>query len=87
MLFVHRVQVGRSGACGEHPSSPGVIAFFGACLLRQQLPSPTHITMDESGWCLTESDPQVFSELLRELGVTGLQVVSVLSGSATLLLW
>ncbi|WOO79201.1 Ubiquitin carboxyl-terminal hydrolase isozyme L5 [Vanrija pseudolonga] len=29
---------------------------------------------DPSGWSLTESDPQVFSELLRELGVTGLQV-------------
>ncbi|KAL7424369.1 hypothetical protein Q5752_000051 [Cryptotrichosporon argae] len=30
--------------------------------------------MDESGWSLTESDPQVFTELLRGLGVTGLQV-------------
>ncbi|GMK54631.1 hypothetical protein CspeluHIS016_0112170 [Cutaneotrichosporon spelunceum] len=29
---------------------------------------------DPSGWSLTESDPQVFSELLRNLGVTGLQV-------------
>jgi ubiquitin carboxyl-terminal hydrolase L5 len=31
---------------------------------------------DPSGWSLTESDPQVFSELLRNLGVKGLQVVS-----------
>lgn len=30
---------------------------------------------DPSGWSLTESDPQVFSELLRNLGVKGLQVV------------
>ncbi|BEJ12135.1 hypothetical protein CspHIS471_0205950 [Cutaneotrichosporon sp. HIS471] len=29
---------------------------------------------DPSGWSLTESDPQVFSELLRNLGVQGLQV-------------
>ena len=33
--------------------------------------------MDESGWCLTESDPQVFTQLLRDLGVQGLQVVSL----------
>jgi ubiquitin carboxyl-terminal hydrolase L5 len=30
---------------------------------------------DPSGWSLTESDPQVFTQLLRELGVKGLQVV------------
>lgn len=38
-----------------------------------------HITTmdDPSGWSLTESDPQVFSELLRQLGVKGLQVVSL----------
>ncbi|WVQ76826.1 hypothetical protein IAR50_006500 [Cryptococcus sp. DSM 104548] len=29
---------------------------------------------DPSGWSLTESDPQVFSQLLSELGVKGLQV-------------
>ncbi|WVQ84053.1 hypothetical protein IAT38_006198 [Cryptococcus sp. DSM 104549] len=29
---------------------------------------------DPSGWSLTESDPQVFSQLLRDLGVKGLQV-------------
>jgi ubiquitin carboxyl-terminal hydrolase L5 len=32
---------------------------------------------DPSGWSLTESDPQVFTQILRELGVTGLQVVSI----------
>ncbi len=31
---------------------------------------------DPSGWSLTESDPQVFTQLLRDLGVKGLQVVS-----------
>ena len=30
---------------------------------------------DSSGWALTESDPQVFTQLLRDLGVKGLQVV------------
>lgn len=30
---------------------------------------------DPSGWSLTESDPQVFTQLLRDLGVKGLQVV------------
>ncbi len=30
---------------------------------------------DPSGWALTESDPQVFTQLLRDLGVKGLQVV------------
>jgi len=39
--------------------------------------------MDESGWCLTESDPQVFSELLRNLGVKGLQVVSTYVGAVS----
>ncbi|OXG98332.1 ubiquitin carboxyl-terminal hydrolase L5, partial [Cryptococcus neoformans A1-35-8] len=29
---------------------------------------------DPSGWSLTESDPQVFSQLLNDLGVKGLQV-------------
>ncbi|KAK8846796.1 hypothetical protein IAR55_005884 [Kwoniella newhampshirensis] len=29
---------------------------------------------DPSGWSLTESDPQVFTQLLRDLGVKGLQV-------------
>jgi ubiquitin carboxyl-terminal hydrolase L5 len=51
--------------------------------------------MDESGWCLTESDPQVFTQLLKDLGVQGLQVVSrALSTSrglwieqSTLVLW
>lgn len=31
---------------------------------------------DPSGWSLTESDPQVFTQLLKDLGVKGLQVVS-----------
>lgn len=31
---------------------------------------------DPTGWSLTESDPQVFTQLLRDLGVKGLQVVS-----------
>lgn len=31
---------------------------------------------DPSGWSLTESDPQVFTQLLKDLGVNGLQVVS-----------
>lgn len=30
---------------------------------------------DPTGWSLTESDPQVFTQLLRDLGVKGLQVV------------
>lgn len=30
---------------------------------------------DPSGWSLTESDPQVFTQLLKDLGVKGLQVV------------
>jgi hypothetical protein len=30
---------------------------------------------DPSGWSLTESDPQVFTQLLSDLGVKGLQVV------------
>lgn len=33
---------------------------------------------DPTGWSLTESDPQVFTQLLRDLGVKGLQVVSPL---------
>jgi hypothetical protein len=31
---------------------------------------------DPTGWSLTESDPQVFTQLLRDLGVKGLQVVN-----------
>lgn len=34
---------------------------------------------DPSGWSLTESDPQVFTQLLKDLGVKGLQVVSLRS--------
>ena len=37
---------------------------------------------DPSGWSLTESDPQVFTQLLRDLGVKGLQVVSRLPVAA-----
>lgn len=36
---------------------------------------------DPSGWSLTESDPQVFSQLLKDLGVKGLQVVSRQTGA------
>lgn len=37
---------------------------------------------DPSGWSLTESDPQVFTQLLRDLGVKGLQVVSCMRTSS-----
>ncbi|KAK4683460.1 ubiquitin carboxyl-terminal hydrolase L5, partial [Tremellales sp. Uapishka_1] len=40
---------------------------------------------DPSGWSLTESDPQVFTELLRSLGVKGLQVDDLYSLDASTL--
>jgi ubiquitin carboxyl-terminal hydrolase L5 len=39
---------------------------------------------DPSGWSLTESDPQVFTQLLRDLGVKGLQVVRFVPASTSL---
>ncbi|WVR04462.1 hypothetical protein IAU60_001465 [Kwoniella sp. DSM 27419] len=40
---------------------------------------------DPSGWSLTESDPQVFTQLLRDLGVKGLQVDDLYSLDAATL--
>jgi hypothetical protein len=44
--------------------------------LRSQHILQSEMSEDPSGWSLTESDPQVFTQLLRDLGVKGLQVVS-----------
>lgn len=45
-------------------------------LLRVKGVKSSGMAEDPSGWALTESDPQVFTQLLRDLGVKGLQVVS-----------
>jgi hypothetical protein len=54
---------------GSHPRQIELVSTYQS--------SRSHLVMaeDPSGWSLTESDPQVFTQLLRDLGVKGLQVV------------